>query len=283
MNRLHHLKQTLLRNITDNSDYGHLKIFRKGILSVLIAITLPALAQEVNINQIDETYLPEDYVKSILATHQRKTPEMFRKQPLEAVLIINGDLYIKTYGGKLVAVLNKKDQNEEIALQPINGLLNLKYYRADDFKHTGFRIKKENQYLSVNTIEDSTRKTIPFISSINGYAFENPEVSYTKLLLNGSYLLMGNGKKSAITFDLKGNISDNGDWAKYIIDRVYLYSKHKKGAFQSITLISKNGNKRLNLAFTYHSATKSWEGFNYQEVIGNEIDIHGKAIELIRK
>jgi len=261
------------------------EILQKTLWAIfLMAIAFPLWAQEIKTNQIEKTLLPEAYVKSILSTHQRKTPNMFREQPIEAFLIIKGNQHIKTYGGKISPTPTRKNQGGEIKFPSVNPLLNLMYFQEDDFKTATFFIKQTDENnLSLEIIDSGRRKTVPFISSINGYQFEDPEVTYTKLLLNGSYVLQDSGKTSTITFDLNGHISDNEYWNKYAVERVHLYSKHPKAFFKSITLISKLGDEYLNLAFIYHPDTKSWEGFNYKEVIGNEIDINGKAIELIRK
>jgi len=262
-----------------------LKILQKTLFTILIAATLPSWAQEITTNQIEKTFLPEDYVKNILITHQRKTSEMFRKQPIEAFLIIKGNQHIKTYGGKVNPTPTRKNPDGEIEFPSVNQLLNLMYFKEDDFKTATFFIKQvDENNLSLEIVDSGRRKTVPFINSINGYQFEDPEVTYTKLLLNGSYVLQDSGKKSTITFDLNGHISDNEYWNKYAVEGVHLYSKHPKAFFKSITLISKSGDEYLNLAFTYHPDIKSWAGYSYKKVTGNVIEIkEGKTVRLIRK
>lgn len=262
-----------------------MEILQRILFTILIAVTLPSWAQEIKTNQIEKTFLPEAYVKSILSTHQKKTPDMFREQPIEAFLIIKGNQHIKTYGGKVNPTPTRKNPDGKIEFPSINPLLNLMYFQKDDFKTAAFYIKQASENnLSLEIIDSGERKTIPFISSINGYPFEDPEVTYTKLLLNGSYILLNAGKESTITFDLNGHIFDNEHWGKYVVNQVYLFRDGKKGYFHFITLISKKGDRHLNLAFTYHKDTKSWEGFNFEEGKGKTIVLkEGKTIKLIRK
>lgn len=259
-----------------------LKILRSIIFAIILSVALPSFSQDINIKQLEKVFLPEGYVKGILSTHLKKNIPN-KEQPIEAIIIIKGRKYIQTYGGKLSPAHTRKNSNGETELIYVHRLLNLLYFEEDDFKNVKFFIKQTNDKLSIDIVDNGERKTIPFISSINGYQFEFPRFSYVKLLLNGSYVLLDNGNKSNITFDLNGQISNNEHWSKYLVDRVYMFRDRQDTSFHSITLLSKKGGHRLNLAFTYLDDTKSWEGFSFETVKGNVIVLkNGKTIKLIR-
>lgn len=256
----------------------------KVFLLILIFLPIHLFGQTFLLSEGDKTFLPEMYVKSILSTHRLKEVHGFREQPIEAILVKSGKIYLRTYGGKETPASLQKNHSGQWEILHVKKLLNLKYFFEDDFKTTRFFIDPSHGSLSLEIVDHNNRKSIQFISSVKGYHFEDPRFAYIRLLLSGSYQLSDGTNKSKVVFNLDGSISNHQQWNKFIIDHVYMFTNGQEGNFHSIKLISNENKSHRNLVFRYNPATNSWAGFNFNVVKGNAIALKKeKSIKLIRQ
>ncbi len=213
----------------------------------------------------NEVWIPKKYIDKIREKNITKELDYLLK-PIESILYENKVYYIQTYRGLSLPIVDKRKNSRRIAIDHLS--FNLKYFtkkEQDSINQYKFFLNTYKDSIILEVQKGAVINHIKFNKEFGGYKFEHLPITTSKLLLAGSYELLGcNDLDHPININLfvDGTVSGTTIYKTYQVEKVFV--PDDKNTFYDLLIFSRKDESTRKLAFYYDEQQLCWLAYDYK-------------------